>query len=123
MRILTALLSVLACVLLPTVADAQGAKKKGAPRQNPVAAAYAAMPLLERIAIQTDLIWTGDYNGIPNGDFADRAIAAVKAFQRRSSGEATGILAPAERTALAAAAKAKQEAVGWRVVDDLMTGA
>src|SRR5262249_27465296 len=29
---------------------------------------YAAIPLAERVAIQNDLIWTGDYNGVLNGE-------------------------------------------------------
>src|SRR6478735_4786642 len=49
-----------------------------------IAASYTAIPLTERIAIQNDLVWTGDYNGLINGDFGERAIAAVKAFQKRN---------------------------------------
>src|SRR5688572_13992769 len=45
--------------------------------------AYAAMPVAERLAIQSDLIWSGDYNGGVTGEFGDRAIAAVKAFQKK----------------------------------------
>ena len=68
-------------------------------------------------------IWTGDYNGVLNGEFGERAIAAVKAFQKRKGGKETGVLNPPERAALAAAAKPKQDAVGWRIVDDRATGA
>src|SRR3954447_22743858 len=81
-----------------------------------IAASYTAIPLTERIAIQNDLVWTGDYNGLINGDFGNRAIAAVKAFQKRSGGKETGVLNQPERASLAAAAKPKQEAVGWRMV-------
>jgi peptidoglycan hydrolase-like protein with peptidoglycan-binding domain len=88
-----------------------------------IAASYTAIPLTERIAIQNDLVWTGDYNGLINGDFGDRAIAAVKAFQKRNGAKETGVLNQPERAALAAAAKPKQEAVGWRMVQDLITGA
>jgi hypothetical protein len=88
-----------------------------------IAASYTAIPLTERIAIQNDLVWTGDYNGLINGDFGERAIAAVKAFQKRSGGKETGVLNQPERAALAAAAKPKQDAVGWRTVQDLVTGA
>ena len=82
-----------------------------------------AIPLAERLSIQNDLAWTGDYNGAINGEFGERAIAAVKAFQKRNGGKETGVLNQPERAALAAAAKPKQDAVGWRMVDDLMTGA
>jgi len=88
-----------------------------------VSASYTAIPLTERIAIQNDLVWTGDYNGLINGDFGERAIAAVKAFQKRTAGKETGVLNQSERAALAAAAKPKQDAVGWRTVQDLVTGA
>src|SRR4029077_17750612 len=97
------------------------ADKKAA--TDAIAASYTAIPLTERLSIQNDLIWTGDYNGAVNGDFGERAIAAVKAFQKRSGGKETGVFHPAERAALGAAAKPKQDAVGWRMVDDLMTGA
>ena len=85
--------------------------------------AYAVMPLGERVAIQSDLIWSGDYNGTATGEFTDRAIAAVKAFQKRNKSEQTGILNPQERALLSATIKAKQDQVGWRVIDDAATGA
>lgn len=88
-----------------------------------VAESYTAIPLAERVAIQNDLIWTGDYNGVLNGEFGERAVAAVKAFQKRKGAKETGVLNQQERAALTAAAKPKQDAVGWRVVDDLTTGA
>lgn len=80
--------------------------------------AYAAMPIAERVAIQSDLIWSGDYNGGVNGEFSDRAVAAVKAFQKRSKGKETGILLPEERAALSAAVKSQREQVGWKIVED-----
>lgn len=79
---------------------------------------YAAIPLSERLAIQSDLIWSGDYNGSVNGEFNDRAIIAVKAFQKRNKTKETGILNPQERGILAAAVKAQQDQVGWRLIDD-----
>ena len=97
------------------------ATKKAA--TDAIAASYVAIPLTERLSVQNDLAWTGDYNGAINGEFGERAIAAVKAFQKRNGGKETGVLNQPERAALAAAAKPKQDAVGWRMVDDLMTGA
>src|SRR3954451_13324502 len=73
---------------------------------------YAAIPLSERISIQSDLIWTGDYNGVLSGEFGERSVAAVKAFQQRKGGKETGVLNLQERAALSAAANPKQEAVG-----------
>ena len=108
---------------------ARGAKAKAGqaaslPKADPaLRATYAAMPVADRRAIQSDLIWTGDYNGLIGDEFDDRSIAAVKSFQGRSGAAETGILTPEQRAALAAAAKTRQEATGWRVVDDEATGA
>jgi hypothetical protein len=99
----------------------KGAKKKAGP--SPHLAAYAAMPPAARIAIQTDLIWTGDYSGIASGDFGEASIAAVKAFQRRIGSTETGFLTAQERSLLTAAATARQEEVGWRLIDEAATGA
>ncbi|HEY4773652.1 MAG TPA: peptidoglycan-binding domain-containing protein, partial [Xanthobacteraceae bacterium] len=101
-----------------TAAKAQRAAKPGSPR-----AVYEAMTLAERVAIQSDLVWTGDLNGLPDGEFGERSITAVKAYQKRQGGKETGILNPQERSQLAAAAKARQESVGWRLVGDAATGA
>jgi hypothetical protein len=139
MRLAGALLS---CLVALSFAAAEPAKRdaaKASPTKNEtkakpakieqkaaidaIAASYTAIPLTERISIQNDLVWTGDYNGLINGDFGERAIAAVKTFQKRTGGKETGVLNQPERAALAAAAKPKQDAVGWRVVQDLVTGA
>ncbi len=93
-----------------------------APAANPLAAFYAALPEAERIAIQDDLVWTGLYNGVVDGDFNNRAVAAVKAFQKRRGGKETGMLNPPERAALAAAARQRRTAAGWQTIVDPMTG-
>jgi len=92
------------------------------PAPAPAKAFYAAMTDAERAAIESDLMWTGDYNGMVGTEFGDRAIEAVKAYQKRNGGKDTGILNPDERSKLAQAAKARQEQVGWRIVDDAATG-
>ena len=102
-------------------AAAPKADKKAA--TDAITASYNAIPLADRLAIQNDLVWTGDYNGLVNGEFSERAIAAVKAFQKRQGGKETGVLNLTERAALGTAAKPKQDAVGWRIVDDSATGA
>lgn len=104
-------------------ADAKGDESASAAATNSKAneairAAYAAMPLADRLAIQSDLIWSKDYNGGVTGDFNDRSIAAVKAFQKRNKSKDTGIITPEERAILSSAVKAQQEQVGWRVVED-----
>ena len=103
--------------------NAKSSKPEKKAAIDAIAASYTAIPLNERISIQNDLIWTGDYNGIVSGDFGERAIAAVKAFQKRNGGKETGVLNQPERATLAAAAKPKQDQVGWRMTDDPATGA
>jgi hypothetical protein len=99
------------------------ADKKKPTKMPAVSEAYAAMPESDRLGIQSDLAWIGDYEGTVDGDFNDLSIAAVKAFQKRRKEKETGILTPEQRTSLAAAAKPHQEAVGWRLTDDFATGA
>jgi hypothetical protein len=103
----------------PASKTAQGAPPVPAPAKT----FYAAMPETQRLAIQSDLIWTGDYNGVVGAEFGDRAVAAVQAFQKRNGGQETGILNPDERAKLAQAARSRQEQAGWRIVDDTATGA
>ena len=89
-----------------------------------IAAAYAAMPANERLSIQSDLAWTGYYDGPPGGDFTDqRVIDAVKLFQQADKDKDTGILDEAERDRLAAAAEPHRQAVGWRLIENPATGA
>jgi peptidoglycan hydrolase-like protein with peptidoglycan-binding domain len=114
--------AVLLCILAALPAFAQAPKPAKAAKAEPVPATYAAMPPGERTAIQNDLIWVGAYNGVATPDFGPRAVAAVKAFQKEHGGKDTGVLLPAERTALAAAAQAKQDSVGWRMMNDPATG-
>src|SRR5262249_48342608 len=84
----------------------KAAKGNATPKASPaVIAAYAAMPAADRPAIKSDLIWTGDYNGVISDDFGERAIAAVKAYQASSGAPETGTLTPPQRAALAATAK------------------
>ncbi|HEY2136161.1 MAG TPA: serine protease [Xanthobacteraceae bacterium] len=127
MRIVGALLVALAAAC-PALATAAPKSKPAAEQAKPAAAGtpravYAAMPEADRMAIQSDLIWTGDYNGIVSADFGENSVAAVKAFQKRNGGKETGILNPDERSKLAESAKSKQGRAGWRIVDDRATGA
>lgn len=77
----------------------------------------------ERLGIQSDLAWTGFYNGVINGEVNDRMLASIKAFQKDQGAKETGVLNPQERAALASAAKKAQDNVGWKVVTDMVTGA
>jgi len=82
-----------------------------------------ATPLADRLALQFDLAWSGDYNGLVNGEINDKTTAAIKTFQHDRKFKETGVLNPQERALLAAVATAKQAQVGWSLVDDPVTGA
>lgn len=82
-----------------------------------------AMPQAERLAIQSDLAWVGQYNGAISGEVSERMVAAIKEFQKGRGGKQTGVLNPQERGVLTDTAKRRQENVGWKIVTDLGTGA
>jgi peptidoglycan hydrolase-like protein with peptidoglycan-binding domain len=119
--------AILLSLVCSTAAFAQAAPqpkpKAAAPKANPIADSYKALSDTERAGIQQDLIWSGDYNGTAGTDFGERAIAAVKTFQKARGYKETGVLNPQERAVLSAVSKKKQAAVGWRVQNDPATGA
>jgi hypothetical protein len=82
-----------------------------------------AMAQAERQAIQSDLAWTGHYNGVINGEVSDRMVAAIKSYQKDNGGKQTGVLNPQERGALTDAARRRQDNVGWKTVTDAGSGA
>lgn len=107
----------------PEAPATTGAAAAGVKIDQSLRDSYAAIPLAERIALQSDLIWTGDYNGLINGEFSERLVEAVQAYQKRQKAKPTGVLNPQERAALRASAKPRQNEVGWRLVEDPSTGA
>ncbi|HYZ42293.1 MAG TPA: peptidoglycan-binding protein, partial [Stellaceae bacterium] len=82
----------------------------------------SAMAQAERLALQSDLAWVGQYNGAITGEVSERMVAAIKEFQKSRSGKATGALNPQERSVLAETARRRQENVGWKIVTDPGTG-
>ena len=82
----------------------------------------SAMGQAERLTLQSDLAWVGQYNGAITGDLSERMVNAIKEFQKTRGGKQTGVLNPQERGALADTAKKKQESVGWKIVTDPGTG-
>ena len=82
-----------------------------------------AMTQAERLSIQSDLAWAGEYNGAINGEVSERMVAAIKTFQKYNNAKQTGVLNPQERGTLSAAAKKKQDNVGWKLITDMVTGA
>ncbi|NOJ49753.1 serine protease [Bradyrhizobium archetypum] len=82
-----------------------------------------ALGQAERLALQSDLAWVGQYNGAITGDVSERMVNAIKEFQKSRGAKPTGVLNPQERGALAETARKKQESVGWKIVTDPGTGA
>ena len=82
-----------------------------------------AMAQAERLAIQSDLAWVGQYNGAITGDVSERMVAAIKEFQKERGAKQTGVLNPQERGELAETARRRQENVGWKIVTEAGSGA
>jgi len=82
-----------------------------------------AMAQAERLALQSDLAWVGEYNGAISGDVSERMVAAIKEYQKAKGGKQTGVLNPQERGVLAETARRRQENVGWKITTDAVTGA
>src|SRR5450631_3228642 len=82
-----------------------------------------AMAQAERLALQSDLAWVGEYNGAITGEVSDRMVNAIKEFQKLRGGKQTGVLNPQERVLLTETARRRQESVGWKIVTDGPTGA
>src|SRR6266571_1956756 len=81
-----------------------------------------AMAQAERLALQSDLAWVGQYNGAITDDVSERMVNAIKEFQKTRGGKPTGVLNPQERGVLADTARKRQENVGWKIVTDPGTG-
>ncbi len=97
----------------PAAADAAMAGQK---------AAFLVLPEATRKAAQDALVWLGFYNGVADGDFGKRTRDAILAFQASAKAPADGVLSAAELQALLAAAERARDAVGFRIVNDPMTG-
>jgi peptidoglycan hydrolase-like protein with peptidoglycan-binding domain len=81
-----------------------------------------AMAQAERLALQSDLAWVGQYNGAITGEVSERMVAAIKEFQKERGGKQTGVLNAQERGVLAETAKRRQDNVGWKIVTEAGTG-
>src|SRR5277367_487272 len=82
-----------------------------------------AMGQGERLAIQSDLAWVGQYNGAISGDVSERMVEAIKEYQKAGGGKPTGVLNPKERSVLAETGRRRRENAGWKIVTDAPTGA
>jgi peptidoglycan hydrolase-like protein with peptidoglycan-binding domain len=95
----------------------------GAPKPPGIRETYMALPHAERLALQFNLTWAGDYRGAADGEFSDKLAEAMKDYQKRNKFKVTGLLSPEERTALAAAVAPRQREAGWQMTEDPATGA
>lgn len=102
------------------------ASAQPAPGPNPQLAAaqasFESLPEVERKAIQTDLIWTGHFNGAASGSYGPLTFRAINALKAAARGAPDGMLNPAERRALAQAAQGARDAAGFRLIADEKTG-
>src|SRR5215510_7732036 len=80
------------------------------------------MAQAERLALQSDLAWVGEYNGAITGEVSERMVNAIKEFQKSRGARQTGVLNPQERGVLAETARQRQESVGWKIINDAGTG-
>ena len=94
--------------------------KSAAPNSDAAPDALAGIAADERPAIQSALMWSGDFNGAAAGE--DPMLAAIKNFQKRSKTKITGTLTPEQQASLVAATKEHERDFGWSVVADPATG-
>jgi peptidoglycan hydrolase-like protein with peptidoglycan-binding domain len=113
-------------VAAPTTAGARAKRVATVPVRPPGLQTPAdtanAMAQAERLALQSDLAWVGEYNGAITGDVSERMVAAIKDYQKLKGGRQSGVLNPQERAVLAETARRRQENVGWKIVTDPVTG-
>ena len=104
----------------PAETKPAAAKDVAVKAPEPAQDVFAGIPPAERLKIQAALSWSGDYTGTGNGD--DPMAVAIRNFQKRNKNKVTGVLSPAERAALLAAAETHEKDFGWNVVVDPATG-
>lgn len=72
--------------------------------------------------LQEMLIWTGDYDGLIDGDLGQETRNAIKSFQQRLNHNPTGELTEKEKSLLKQNGAAAKQAVGFKQVNDNDTG-
>jgi hypothetical protein len=103
-----------------TVGAKSAALEPQTSKTEPAQDVSPAISFGDRQRIQSALSWSGDYTGSLGGD--DPFATAIKNYQKRAKAKITGVLTPAERANLLAAAKAHEDEYGWTVVVDPATG-
>ena len=103
-----------------TVAPKSAALDPQPAKAEPAQDAVVGISAGDRQKIQSALSWSGDYTGSLGGD--DPFLTAIKNYQKRAKTKITGVLTPAERANLLAAAKVHEDEYGWTLVVDPATG-
>ena len=108
-------------IAAPATVPAKSAALEAQPaKTEPAQDTIAEISEGDRQKIQSALSWSGDYTGSLGGE--DPFLSAIKNYQKRARSKITGVLTPAERANLLAAAKTHEEEYGWTVVVDPATG-
>ncbi|KAB0682680.1 serine protease [Aureimonas leprariae] len=76
-----------------------------------------------RVGMQMRLAWTGDYKGGFSGAIDPASLRAIRDFQARHGMEASGVIDEAFLKLLVSESDRAQQGVGFRLVDDTVTGA
>ena len=115
-------LALLGASLVGAQAQAPVPAGGSSPQLAAAQASFESLPEAERKAIQTDLIWTGHFNGAASGSYGPLTFRAINTLKAAARGVPDGMLNPAERRALAQAAQGARDAAGFRLVADDKTG-
>jgi hypothetical protein len=107
----------------PPVPSAMPEQAQPSPQFVAAKAAFEALPIAERIAIQQDLIWASDFTATTSGEFGNVTYRALTNFERQNRFEPDGILAPNERALLAQVARRGRDAVRFTLRVDERSGA
>lgn len=86
-------------------------------------AAFLALPVEERRAIQSALVWTGDFSAMASGEFGRLTFQGLTNFQRRQGVQRSdAILTPEQRRALTAASNRARTGARFEPTADARTG-
>lgn len=107
---------------LPLSAQTPSARPPADPAFASAKAAFEAMPLEARRAIQRDLVWVGGFNGAASGEFGALTFAAIRRFETAARTPPDGLLEAGERAALAKAAHAARAEHGFKLESDKASG-
>ncbi len=118
----TAIACAKAQTLPPAAKPKQAAATPARPALQTPADTANALGQSERLAIQSDLAWVGQYNGAISGDVSERMVEAIKEYQKAGGGKPTGVLNPKERAVLAETGRRRRENAGWNILTDAASG-